>query len=150
MLGLKINLENDYNNYLSPIIEATKDIKGAWKSEFCEIYKFENGKTESFPIPVYLSNDEFYNLLKSPPYYIIFLNIQLFVNDLANQNVHNYKSFIESDCLLIVTIVDSTYLNVISKDNALIKKIESNMKKQFNLESEIVAGENIHRLMFTV
>lgn len=150
MLGLKINLENDYNQYLSPILEATKNIDGTWKNEVCEIYTFKNGKSESLVLPDYLSNDEFYNLLNPPPYYIIFLNIQLFVNDSKNQDVHNYKSFIESDCLLIITIVDSTYLNVISKDSTLIKKIESNMKKQFNLESEIVNGENVSRLMFTV
>ena len=74
------------------------------------------------------NSKEFQEKIDSDVYYIIFLNLQLFKNGTKIVKINTYKDFVSSDCELILFVTDSKFVQIYSKQSAIINKIKENLE----------------------
>lgn len=123
MIGIKFKIPNEYSNYLKQILKEIDNNDYIWKIDEEEVY-LDNGN-DLFIEEIY-TNAEFKKIIEPSNYYTIFLNIQMYINNLGNLKIKNYKNFIKSSCILIIFITDNEYVDIYCKDDKLLYKIKEN------------------------
>ncbi len=136
MIGIKFNIPNEYNNFLGKILENINIEKGLWRVLNEEVFN-ENG-INLFSKETY-SDSEFKNLINNQIYYPVFLTLQLYEKMENISDIKNYNNYLESDCKLILYIIDNEFVEVYSKNKAYLEIIRSNAKKNnFNKIKNII------------
>lgn len=136
MIGIKFNIPNEYNNFLGKILENINIEKGLWRVLNEEVFN-ENGINLFFKETY--SDSEFKNLINNQIYYPVFLTLQLYEKMENISDIKNYNNYLESDCKLILYIIDNEFVEVYSKNKAYLEIIRSNAKKNnFNKIKNII------------
>lgn len=147
MIGIKFKVPNTYDNVLYKILNNILCENCVWKIDEDEVLDENNNFL--FDNEIY-SDIEFNKIIKSEKYYPIFLNLQLYNNDGIMSNIVDYKDFINSDCKLILFIVDNIYVEIYSKDEHYLKLIEKNAHENNFFDIEIINDKNNNRKKFCV
>lgn len=136
MIGISFEMPNKYDVFLSKILKNVDFKDGIWKVVYDEVLN-ERG-TNFFNKEIYL-NAEFKELIKTT-HYPIFLTLQLYNKSDRFSEIESYDDYFNSACKLLLIVVDNTFINVYSKDKAILKQIKSNAKE--NNFSNIKSIEN--------
>ena len=81
----------------------------------------------------------FYNNIN---YSIIFLNLQLYRKQDKIKTIITYDDFINSNCRLILLIIDNRYLEIYFNDDFIKEKIISNLEKNgFNYTEKTIYND---------
>ena len=147
MIGIKFKVPNTYDNILYKILNNILCENCVWKIDEDEVLDENNNFL--FDNEIY-SDIEFNKIIRSEKYYPIFLNLQLYNNDGIMSNIVDYKDFINSDCKLILFIVDNIYVEIYSKDEYYLKLIEKNAHENNFFDIEIINDKNNNRKKFCV
>lgn len=146
MIGIKFKIPNKYSNYLKQILNEIDNNNYMWKIDEEEAYS-DNGNN-LFLEETY-SNIEFKKIIEPSNYYTIFLNIQMYNDNLDNLEIKNYNDFIKSSCILIIFITDNEYVDIYSKDNQLLEKIKENAIVNNFQDIKIITNSNDIRKTFS-
>ncbi len=125
MIGISFEVPNKYDVFLSKILKNVDFEEGVWKVVNDEVLS-ERG-TNFFNKEIYL-NDEFKELIKTT-HYPIFLTLQLYNKSDRFNEIKSYDDYFNSDCKLLLIIVDNTFIDVYSKDKTILKQIKVNAKE---------------------
>lgn len=91
---------------------------------------------------------DFEAMIKSKMHYPIFLNLQIYYNSNFLQNINNYSEFLDSECQLILFIIDNEYVEVYTKNQNHLNLINKNVIK-YNFEDVKYIDQNMIRKEFT-
>lgn len=72
------------------------------------------------------SFEEMKNILEKDMY-LIFANFQLMKFGKMIKDIETYRDFVDSECEILLLIVDSSYVDIYAKDLNIIKRINSNV-----------------------
>ncbi|AXH99026.1 DUF2691 family protein [Sporosarcina sp. PTS2304] len=130
MRGISFEIPNEHSNYLSTIlagipIENYEWIVDGWN----ESYIVENGNLENdLFTDGKISGELLYILISEQIYYLIAVTLQAFSkNSLTKQQtIATYEQFLESECQIVLLVIDSTFLTLYVKDQKLLHIIQRN------------------------
>lgn len=125
MFSIKFNISNSYDKNLKKIFNNINFDNYIWKIEEEEVF---GNKSDCFFEKTMYNSKEFQEKIDSDVYYIIFLNLQLFKNGTKIVKINTYKDFVSSDCELILFVTDSKFVQIYSKQSAIINKIKENLE----------------------
>jgi len=135
MIGIEFKRENKYGNFLIHLLNNI---------EFSE-YNFFFTEQEMYYINAFddvIQGEKFKKILvENTDYYVIFLNMQVYLKDNKMTIIEEYTDFLESDCELMILINDAVNVEIYFKDNNLKKQILKNLK-QMNVKYNIKTIDN--------
>ena len=62
--------------------------------------------------------------------------------------INNYNDYINSSCNIVISIIDSTIVNIYSKDAKLLKRIERNAKENKFTNIKYIYKDNDYQEWF--
>lgn len=125
MRGLSFEIPNRHGRYLYEILEAIDIRDYFWKSEAEEAYYIENNQLDKamFPQPYTYTGGELYNRISVKDYYVLFADFKAFKDKTYVQEIATYEEFLNSQCELVLLIVDCAYVTIYVKDQHVTEKI---------------------------
>ncbi len=142
MIGIKFEIDNDYNSFLSKILLGINTKSYKWYMPLVEVIdQDENFFSKSF------YEDNYFRKKIRERYYIIHLICHGFM-DANVTEINNYDDYINSSCNIVISIIDSTIVNIYSKDAKLLKRIEKNAKENKFTNIKYIYKDNDYQEWF--
>ena len=120
---IKFEIGNEYNNFLSKIFNHFDEKDYVWEILDSEV--LINADQVLFE-KEYYDNDSFKKIINEKKYYIIFLKIKLYKSSVSLKNINKSNEILKSDWELLLDIVDSTYVDVYTKNKTIFDIIYNN------------------------
>lgn len=138
--GIKFEIPNEWGYVLRDIL---KDINLAncvfYIDNDNEIWTENN---EQLFIEDIIDGEDFNKLISKNPYYAIFANIHIYIKGSKISKIKTYEEFLNSECEIIILIIDSMNICIYVKDKEKLDKIELNAKKNEFKNIEYITDEN--------
>lgn len=139
MIGIRFEIPNEWNNYLSLIFKDVNDKTFNWLISDEEIYLADY--SDLFKESIY-KNDTFKEVITNDKYYLISGNILAFKSS-NFKDINTYEDFQNSDCEILVVVVDSYYVDVYVKNDKILEQIRNNViNSKFKNIEYIIKGSN--------
>ncbi|MCI9281131.1 MAG: DUF2691 family protein [Bacilli bacterium] len=122
MIGIRFEIPNEWNSYLSLIFKDVNDKTFNWIISDEEIYLADY--SDLFKESIY-KNDTFKEVISNDKYYLISGNILAF-KSLNYKDISTYEDFLNSDCEILMVVVDSYYVDVYVKNDKILEQIRNN------------------------
>lgn len=129
--GISFEIPNEYGHWLANILKPIDCKKYNWLIGSGEEYKLrDNDLMPLFPEDVRLLKGEellkFVDTVESQ--YIIFSDLKAFPAGANVLEIDKYEDYVESDCELILLIVDSAYTSIYCKDPKVLSELYGSME----------------------
>ena len=82
--------------------------------------------------------------------YVIFANLKAYPKDKNVLDVRNYEEFVNSHCVLILLIIDCSYVAIYCKDNEKLESLYDNAQKNGYDKLQYITDENDFRTRLSV
>lgn len=139
MIGIRFEIPNEWNNYLSLIFKDVNDKTFNWLISDEEIYLADY--SDLFKESIY-KNDTFKEVITNDKYYLISGNILAFKST-NYKDINTYEDFLNSDCEILMVVVDSYYVDVYVKNDKILEQIRNNViNSKFKNIEYIIKGSN--------
>ena len=142
--GISFEIPNAYGKYLFEILDGI-NLKGlTWKIGGGESYFIENNTLGDplFPNISVLNEEGLYKEISREDYYLIFVDLKGFPKKSDVREIATYQEFVESECIFVLLLVDSSYVMIYSKDQITIKHIFSKAVTAGYKNIEYITDEN--------
>lgn len=127
MIGIEFKIPNVWGTVLNDILDRIKLEDLIFKLGYEEVFLSNNEFL--FKEDIY-TGLEFSKLIKNKKYYPVFLNLKLYdKNTNYDDDIKNYDDFLNSNCKLILMIIDCEYVTIYSKDIKYLNIIKENAIK---------------------
>lgn len=146
MIGLDIEVENKYDQYLKKIFKGVDVSKYFWQIVYFEILGTKNEKVDDelsrifFPKEL-LTGDEFLGCISREKYYMIFAEIKVFPIQATQVQINTYKDYLQSDCEMVFLCNDNSYIKLFCKNEMVLQKIYNNCM-EFNFIAKYIFSES--------
>lgn len=139
MIGIRFEIPNEWNNYLSLIFNDVDDKSFNWIISDEEIFLADY--SDLFKESIY-KNSTFKEVISNNKYYLISGNILAFKSS-NFKDINTYEDFQNSDCEILVVVVDSYYVDVYVKNDKILEQIRNNaIDNKFKNIEYIIKGSN--------
>ena len=122
MIGIHFEIPNEWNNYLNLILGNINTENYNWLISDEEIYL--EGLVDLFRKSIY-DNISFKKTISGNKHYLIVGNVAAF-KSLNCKDIYNYEDFQNSDCEILMIIVDSCSIDIYVKDKKILEQIKNN------------------------
>ena len=82
-------------------------------------------------------------------YYLIFADIECYLNHNFT-NIYDYQDFLNSDCYLLIIIVDNVFVDIYAKSKEMIDKLKENAIKYNFSDIKIISDFKDKRNTFFI
>ena len=146
MIGIRFKIPNEYNCFLKQILENMNTQNGVWFIKTDDIIKSDG--TYLFAKESYMDK-EFKSIIGDNNYYLIFADIECYLNHNFT-NIYNYQDFLNSDCYLLIIIVDNVFVDIYAKSKEMIDKLKENVIKYNFSDIKIISDLKDKRNTFFI
>ena len=146
MIGIRFKIPNEYNCFLKQILENINTQNGVWFIKTDDIIKSDG--TYLFAKESY-KDKEFKSIIGNNNYYLIFADIECYLNHNFT-NIYNYQDFLNSDCYLLIIIVDNVFVDIYAKSKDIINKLKENAMKYNFSDIKIISDLKDKRNTFFI
>jgi hypothetical protein len=119
-------IPNAYGKYLADILEPIPYTEYDWLIGWDEVHLVEDNEMSGgflFEEERVIDGQRLYDKAISHRYYLVFLTLSAFSKSGDIGKIENYKGFIESDCEILITLYDCSYVFIWCKDNSTLSRI---------------------------
>lgn len=149
MIGLKFKIKNEYDTILNKILYNIDCSQYKWKIVEEEVLTHStNSDNYNFFLKDKYTNDEFQKLIKKI-HYPIFLNLQMFKINSKEKTIENYAQYLNSDCELIIFILDNEFTEIYVKEQTILEKIYKNALRFDFKNIEFINNKNEVKNIFS-
>lgn len=124
--GITFNIPNAYGSYLGDILRPFDVAAFHWYNGAEESYLVDKGTLGKplFPEQTF-SMDGFLlkEIIENHRYYVISADLKAFPQDSEVINIQSYEEYVNSDCKLVLLVVDSVYVTIYCKDQEKLKEL---------------------------
>ncbi|MNW56917.1 hypothetical protein D3C74_346740 [compost metagenome] len=151
--GISFEIPNQYGKFLGDILEPFETNKFNWHIGGEESYYIQSGTLGD---PLFseeveaMSGELFEHIIENYEYYLIFQSVKAFPKEKRLVDVQTYKEFIDSDCQLVLLVVDTSYVTVYCKDNGMLDSLFHNAERRGYSNLEYITDENDTRTRLSV
>ena len=146
MIGIRFKIPNEYNCFLKQILENMNTQNGVWFIKTDDIIKSDGACL--FAKESYMDK-EFKSIIGDNNYYLIFADIECYLNHNFT-NIYNYQDFLNSDCYLLIIIVDNVFVDIYAKSKDIINKLKENAMKYNFSDIKIISDLQDKRNTFFI
>ena len=143
--GISFEIPNKYGRFLGDILKPFETDEYNWLVGGEEAYLIVDGQFEE---PLFARSGEVWagltlkRLLEDKEYYIIFQDLKAFPQGKDIVEVKTYEEFLNSDCQLVLLVVDSCFVSIYCKNNKMIEDLFKNAKDRGYDHSEYITDDN--------
>lgn len=150
--GVSFEIPNEYGRFLGQILKPFKTEEYNWWIGGEESYTLVEGELEAlFPELINdMDGETLKNIIENNEYYLIFQDIKAFPKTFKTSEIKTYDEFINSNCILALLVIDSSYVTVYCKDTEVLEGIYNNSKEQGYLNLNYITDENDFRTRLSV
>lgn len=151
--GLSFQIPNKYGSFLREILRPINISSYNWYIGGEESYLIINQELDEpiFPEMICgMNGEELKNIIENNIYYLIFANLNAFPIGKNATELTTYKEYIESECLLSLLIIDSSYVSIYCKDPNLIESLYKNALNKNYEKLKYVTDDNDIRTKLSV
>lgn len=134
--GISFEIPNKYGSFLYEVLQPCKITEFIWHIGGEESYLVEDDKLGE---PLFTDKINWIKglLLKEhledKKYYLIFVDLKAYSKGNYPADIETYEDFLNSDCELVLLVVDSVYITIYCKDKEKLERLYDNAnKKGFN------------------
>lgn len=150
--GVSFEIPNEYGRYLMEILKPINISSFDWYSGGEEAY-VANG-SEMGPLfhgEIFgLGGSELKRILAQSNQYVIFANLKAFPKGQPVIDVLNYAEFLNSNCQLVLLVVDSSYVTIYCKEEDVLEKLYLNAINSCYEKVRYITDENDFRTKLSV
>ena len=150
--GISFEIPNDYGRFLGDVLQPIEINAFHWKIGIGESYKIVNDKLDGMLFPdsqESISGTELKTTLESNDYYVIFADLQAYPSKEIS-SIETYEEFMESDCELVLLVVDCSYVTIYCKNQEAIISLQKNALNNGFTDIEYITDENDSRTRLSV
>lgn len=151
--GIIFKIPNEYGKILGDLLKPFNTETFNWYIGGEESYFIQNDTLGEA-----LFHEEIYGmdgrvlkeLLENNEYYIIFANFKAFPQEKDVIDVQTYEEFLNSDCQLVLLVVDCEYATVYCKDQGMLEALCHNAISNGYEDVQYITNENDFRTRLSV
>lgn len=147
MKEIKFKIKNEYNKFLYKILNGIDSKEFVWVIFEDEVYNKVG--SDLFQDEIY-SDDSFKKIIKDQDYYTVFLKLQMYSIGSKIEKINNYNDFLNSNCQLILFIVDNVFVDIYVKDNNIVEIIKRNLSLNSFENVDIISNEKQIRKYYSM
>lgn len=151
--GISFEIPNKFGSFLGEILRPINISSYNWYIGGEESYFAINGELDEplFPEMICgMNGEELKKIIENNTYYLIFANLNAFPIGKSATELTTYEEYIESECILSLLVIDSSYVSIYCKDPDLIEDLYKNaLNKNFE-KLKFVTDENNTRTKLSV
>jgi len=135
LIGISFEVPNEYGKILGAITTNVDVEKYFWYNveAFDQTFKQDITPPGDFLFKKETYNGhEFIDIINSHEYYTVFSKLQAYLKEAHYREINTYDEYINSDCEILIIIVDCIFVDIFAKDVGVLKKVEEiAIQKQF-------------------
>ena len=150
--GISFKLPNEYGTFLGDILKPIDISSFSWRIGEVETYQIINNELCEALFPEdkeIIEGIALKKLLENNSYYVIFADLQAYPKGKITE-INTYEEFAESNCELVLLVVDSYYATIYCKDKAKLELLFKNAQDYAFEDVEYVTNENDTRTGLSV
>ncbi|MCA1032879.1 DUF2691 family protein [Bacillus timonensis] len=151
--GISFEIPNKYGTYLADMLKPIDITTFNWLNQNEEAYIITDGQFDKALFSE-VENDMDGSLLdkriKDNQYYVIFADLKAFPKGKEVNNIKTYEDFLDSNCELVLLVVDSVYSTIYCKDKEKLKLLYKNAIECSFEDVQYITDENDGRTGLTV
>ncbi|MGE7604411.1 DUF2691 family protein [Peribacillus sp. NPDC097675] len=142
--GISFEIPNEYGTFIGEVLKPIDITVFSWRIGNGESYIIVDDEldeelfTEDKKV---IEGAELKTLLENNIYYIIFADLQAYPKG-EFSDIETYEEFIESQCELILLVVDSCYITIYCKNKETIELLYKNAIESGFEDVEYITDEN--------
>jgi hypothetical protein len=151
--GISFEIPNKYGNYIGEILKPVELSAFSWYIGGEESYLVENGTLGEplFPDEVYGMDGRFLKgIVENNNYYVIFASLKAFPKERDVVDIRTYEQFLNSECQLVLLVIDCAYVTIYCKDKGTLKSLYDNSKTKGFVNVQYITDENDFRTRLSV
>lgn len=125
MRGISFEIPNKYGKYLLEILDSINLREFTWRIGDGESYFINNNQlgTPLFLNSSILDGDKLYENITKEDYYLLFVDLKGFTKKADVREVATFEEYMESECQIVVLIIDSSYVTIYAKNQDTLRNI---------------------------
>lgn len=151
--GISFEIPNEYGSFLGDILKPFETGSFNWYIGGEESYFVNDGTLGEplLPEEVYgMDGVILKGIIENNEYYLIFADVKAYPKEKNVIDIKTYEEFLNSDCQLVLLIVDSAYVTIYCKDKDLLERLHHNAKLNSYENVQFVTDENDGRTRLSV
>ena len=142
--GIQFEVPNEWGSHLGEALKPFNISNFDWYNGGEEAYRLTEGVMEPlFHGEMYgMKGEDLSEILQSTFSYIIFADFKAYPQGESTKDVLTYEEFLNSQCQLIVLVVDSSYVAVYCKDTEMLNLIYQNAVEKRYEKVKYITNEN--------
>jgi Protein of unknown function (DUF2691) len=126
-MGVFFEIPNDSIDNISNLLEPIPFYEYQWLINNDEILTRRNNHITNEDLfkeeDKIIDGQKLYHIVNVNDYYTIFVNLYAFPKNTDINPIYNYEEFLKSDCHIVISIFDSSYVMFWCKDNQLVSNM---------------------------
>ncbi|MFC0186739.1 DUF2691 family protein [Fictibacillus aquaticus] len=151
--GISFNIPNQYGSLLADILKPIDITKFNWHNtnEEAHIVIKRQLDKELFPETTnIMDGSALQNRITNNKYYVIFADLKAFPQGVRVHNIDTYKEFLDSECQLVLLIVDCVYTTIYCKNQEKLRLLYLNAQDNQFEDIQYITDENDERTRLSV
>ena len=140
IIGIKFEIPNKYDSYLSKILKNIKLEDNIFR--ITEDDAFIPGCKFLFDFDTY-DGEELKKIISKPSYYVNFSNIQRYKKEEDIEEINYYSDFLKNKCTFLMLVIDSIFVEVYSKDISEIETIKKNAEENMFTKIKYITDDEV-------
>ncbi|PAQ13423.1 hypothetical protein CD798_15130 [Bacillaceae bacterium SAOS 7] len=150
--GLSFEIPNESGSFLEAVLRSIDITMFNWRIGSCESYLIvgdELGEEIFSEGQKMIEGVEFKSLLQNNKYYIIFADLRAYPKSTL-ANIETYEEFLNSECELVLLVVDSCYVTIYCKSNRITELLYRNAKECGFEDVQYITNEDDTRTRLSI
>ncbi|MDZ5711386.1 DUF2691 family protein [Jeotgalibacillus haloalkalitolerans] len=151
--GISFNIPNKYGKLLADILNPIDLTQFNWHNENEEAYLIVNGQLDHelfSESPKQIEGNELQRRIEDNEHYIIFADLKAFPRGEKAHNIDTYESFLDSNCQMILLIIDCVDVTIYCKDNETLRSLYENARSNQFEDVQYISDVNDGRTRLSV
>ncbi|MFQ3546104.1 DUF2691 family protein [Halobacillus rhizosphaerae] len=151
--GIRFEIPNKIGTLLADMLQPIDITLYNWINQNEEAYFLTDGQIDK---PLFLEGENgldgnfLEKRIRDNLYYIIFADLKAFPKGEKVNNIDTYEEFLDSNCKLVLLVVDSVYSTIYCKDKEKIKLLYSNAIECSFKDVQYITDDNDDRTGLSV
>lgn len=151
--GISFEIPNKYGSFLGEILKPFEMTEFIWRIGDEGSYLLKDDKLGEPLFPNEINGMDgllLKGLLEDNEYYLIFADLKAYRKGKNSADIETYEEFLNSDCQLVLLVVDSAFVTLYCKDNEKLESLYHNAKLNGFYNLKYITDENDTRTVLSV
>lgn len=151
--GISFRIPNEYGSFLGEVLKPFDTTAYNWRVRGEKSYFVDRGMLgeQLFPEEINgLDGVQLKGILEDNKYYLIFADLKAYAKGMNVVDIKMYENFLDSDCQLVLLVIDSIYIAIYCKDKVELESLYHNANTRGFADVQYTTDDNDYRTRLSV